>query len=93
MARLWPLCWVRASAWLAVAVSSADYAVMPSDDTAVPRLSLHRCIVCSSDHAPFGFDTRTGTVWTCQGHRDAGEAVLAAPMRGGLGRQSGGEQR
>ena len=66
---------------------------MPSDESATVRLILHRCMVSGSDDAPYGYDTRTNTVWTCLAHREAGEAVLVAPMRSGLGRQNGGDQR
>ena len=66
---------------------------MPSDEPAAPRLILHSCMVCGSDDAPYGFDTRGSTVWTCQARREDGEAMLAAPMRGGVVRTNGGEQR
>ena len=66
---------------------------MPSDDPTPTLRSAPRCMVCGSDNAPFGFDTRTGAVQTCLEHREAGEAVLVAPMRGGVVRQSGGDQR
>ena len=50
----------------------------------------HACIVCGA-HACFGFNTRDGSVWTCQDHRDAGERILTSRPHctGGQRRQVG----
>lgn len=84
---------MRRGGKLALAPGLADYPSMPSDEPTNPRPPTHPCMVCGSDDAPFGFDTRTGPIRTCMEHRETGEAVLVAPMRGGVVRQGGGDQR
>ena len=66
-----------------------------SDEPSQPELAelaarlaeyeARRCIVCNDAHAPFGYTTRHGTVWTCLEHRSAGEAVLVSPSAIGTG--------
>ena len=50
----------------------------------------HHCPVCG-EYASFGFDTRTGTVWTCISHRADGERHLVAAVR--PARSGGGSDR
>ena len=52
----------------------------------------HSCFVCGV-FAAFGFNTRTGDVWTCSDHRAEGDQLLVAPAastrRASLGRAVG----
>jgi hypothetical protein len=56
-----------------------------------PVAPSHTCFVCGVD-AAFGFNTRTGDVWTCMTHRSEGDKRLVAPGASGskasLGRAS-----
>ena len=51
----------------------------PSTPAVLPSLYNHRCEVCGSDRASFGFDLLSGrTAWYCAAHRADGQRLFAA---------------
>jgi hypothetical protein len=42
----------------------------------------HTCFICGAD-AAFGFNIRTGDVWTCMSHRSEGDKRVVTPGASG----------